>query len=127
MKFNFRKETMEKNLKSVARQMPDRIKKHPKREERIGHQWFKPSFEQRALKYFRQRSVGSINLTQNSNRDYAPSTIAELALHLLRKSELGVPVPPEDKPKLLITLENRGKSTGQTKEAGGKEKKKKKK
>lgn len=107
--------------------MPDRIKKHPKREERIGHQWFKPSFEQTALKYFRKRSVASITVSAHTPSYLQPSTVGELTLHLLRNSGLEVNVPPADKPKLLIQLENRAAGVNTNKEAGGKDKKKKKK
>lgn len=117
--------TIEKNLKTVARQMPDRLRKFPKREERQGHQWFKPTFEQKALRYFRDKSVNTAPITAEESSPRSPFTYAELALHLLRRIEPGV--PPADKPKLMQRLEARaaGGASGQ-KSDGDKKKKKKK-
>lgn len=106
--------------------MPDRVRKYPKREERTGHQWFKPTFQQKAERYFRDKSVNKTSFNADLTKPTSPFTYAELALHLLRVTG-GQNVPPVDKPKLLVQLEARasGASTGQ-KTDGEKKKKKKK-
>lgn len=105
--------------------MPDRIKKHPKREERVGHQWFKPSFEEKMVKYFRRRGVESIPVGDKMSKAMPVYSYAELALHLLRQTGLEKNVPVADKPKLLAQIHGRA-TAGSKKEDGGKEKKKKK-
>jgi len=105
--------------------MPDRVKKHPKREERVGHQWFKPSFEENMLKYFRGRGVEALSVGSNSKKFNSVHSYAEYALHLLRQSGAEQNVPTADKPKLLAALHARA-AGGSKKEEGGKEKKKKK-
>lgn len=106
--------------------MPDRLRKHPKRDERQGHQWFQPAFETKARKYFRDKSVTSITLNESSARPRAPQTYAELALELLRVSGAEQNIPPADKAKLLKQLEDRAAGIGTKKEDGDKKKKKKK-
>lgn len=118
-----RLEAIQKALKQVERQMPDRLKKHPGREERTGHKWFKPSFEEEAIKYFKKKSISSMTLGKLASQPRPISTILEFALDGLRQS--GEPgVPPLDKNKLLMKLEARAQG-GKKKEEGGKEKKKK--
>lgn len=102
--------------------MPDRLKKHPKREERAGHQWFKPAFEEDALKYFRKKSVASMTPAKIAKLELPISTIMEYTLELARKA--GHPdIPPADRNKLLIKLQS--KAASKKKDDGGKEKKKK--
>jgi hypothetical protein len=118
-----RLETIQKNLKSVARQMPDRLKKHPKRGERVGHQWFKPSFEQKALKYFRDKSIENIDLKAVPAQGRSVTSYGELFLHLMRAT--GTKVAPADQPKLLQQLKSKTSGAAK-KEDGAKDKKKKK-
>lgn len=107
--------------------MPDRLRKYPKRDERQGHQWFKPSFQQKAEKYFHEKHVSSISLTANTDRLHSPYTYAELALHLLRVTGIAQNVPPQDKNKLLQQLEARASGASSSQKDGGEKKKKKKK
>lgn len=119
--------TIEKNLKTVARQMPDRLRKFPKREERQGHQWFKPTFEQKAMRYFRNKSVNTASFSAEEGKPRSPFTYAELALHLLRVSGIEQNVPAADKPKLMQRLEARASGAASGQKADGDKKKKKKK
>lgn len=104
--------------------MPDRLRKYPKRDQRIGHQWFRPTFDQTALKYFRLRGVEAISLGEKAAKFHDPMTHVEVALHYMQKT--GMKVPPADKPKLLVTLEKKLAGTSSESDGAGKKEKKKK-